>query len=213
MTDAFLNPNPNETVYFIVNPAGPHRRETGIRGHGRGRNRRVLYTSTESGLDTIHAFADSLDPPTGQSGQQDPGEPFDDATKLWHPGDPATLALTPKSSTNEVGTQHCVKAEVRDAFGNRSSDGVVRFDVEGASRRIRTLPTRTAPIRRTSSETPSSATGPDLPGADTIHAYADNDGDGTQNANETAKDIATKTWVLPPSTPGCEISIHTGAGS
>jgi hypothetical protein len=213
VTDAFLNPNPNETVYFIVtDPAEPGTAEKqGSEVTDEGGIAEFCYTSTESGLDTIHAFADSLDPPTGQSGQQDPGEPFDDATKLWHPGDPATLALTPKSSTNEVGTQHCVKAEVRDAFGNRSSDEVVRFDVEGASEEDKD------PADEDGSDTTDEFgnaefcyTGPDLPGADTIHAYADNDGDGTQNANETAKDIATKTWVLPPSTPGCEISIHTG---
>lgn len=52
-------------------------------------------------------------------------------------------------------------------------------------------------------------TGPDLPGADTIHAYANNDADSTQDANEPFDDAA-KTWILPPSTPGCEIVIHNG---
>ena len=60
----------------------------------------------------IHAYAD-----TDEDEMQDPEEPFDDATKLWQPGDPFTLALTPKTSENEVGTDHCVKAEVKDAFG------------------------------------------------------------------------------------------------
>jgi hypothetical protein len=43
-----------------------------------------------------------------------------------------------------------------------------------------------------------------------IHAYADNDEDNVEDANEPARDDAAKTWILPPSTPGCEITIHNG---
>ena len=214
VTDAFLNPNPNETVHFIVTdavPPGSPVEKQGSDVTDEGGIAEFCYTSTEVGLDAIHAFVDSIDPPLGQSGQQDQGEPSDDATKLWQPGDPATLVLTPETSTNEVETEHCVKAEVRDAFGNPTPDEVVRFNVEGASEEDK------QPEDEDGSDTTDEFgnaewcyTGPDLPGADTIHAYADNDGDGTQDANETAQDTATKTWVLPPSTPGCEITIHTG---
>jgi hypothetical protein len=136
VTDAFLNPNPNETVHFIVTdavpPGGPVEKQ-GSEVTDEGGIAEFCYTSTEAGLDAIHAFVDSIDPPLGQSGQQDPGEPSDDATKLWQPGDPAFLDLKPETSINEVETRHCVKAEVRDAFGNPTPDEVVRFDVEGAS--------------------------------------------------------------------------------
>ena len=54
-----------------------------------------------------------------QVGAQDPGEPSGTATKTWVLGAPATLTLAPKSDTNPVGTQHCVTATVRDAFGNQ----------------------------------------------------------------------------------------------
>jgi hypothetical protein len=214
VTDAFLNPNPNETVHFIVTdavPPGAPVEKQGSDVTDEGGIAEFCYTSTEVGLDAIHAFVDSIDPPVGQSGKEDPGEPFDDATKLWQPGDPATLVLTPKESENEVGTKHCVKAEVRDAFGNPTPDELVRFDVEGASEQDAN------PADEDGSDTTDEFgnaefcyAGPDLPGADTIHAYADNDGDGTQDANETAQDTATKTWIFPASTPGCEVTIHDG---
>jgi hypothetical protein len=38
------------------------------------------YVGTTAGTDAIHAFADS-----NGNGTQDPGEPFDNATKIWTP--------------------------------------------------------------------------------------------------------------------------------
>jgi hypothetical protein len=53
-------------------------------------------------------------------------------------------------------------------------------------------------------------TGPPLPGADAIHAYADSaPRNATQDAGEPFGD-ATKTWILPVSTPGCEVKITNG---
>jgi hypothetical protein len=48
----------------------------------------VCYTSTKSGTDAIHAWADTVE----EDSEQDPGEPFDDATKVWH-------RATPRPST------------------------------------------------------------------------------------------------------------------
>ena len=48
-------------------------------------------------------------------------------------------------------------------------------------------------------------TGPALPGADVISAYADTDKDSTQDAGEPG-DTAAKTWVVPASTPGCKVT-------
>jgi hypothetical protein len=103
-----------------------------------------------------------------------------------------------------------VKAEVRDAFGNATPDRLVRFDVEGASEQDKDPADEDGSDRTDEfGNADFCYTGPDLPGADTIHAYADNDEDNVQDANEPFDDAA-KTWVLPPSTPGCEITIHNG---
>ena len=202
VTDMFLNPNPDVLVRFTV--TGTTAKTASDRTDGGG-IAEFCYTSTKSGLDDIHAYAD-----TDEDNTQDPAEPFDDAGKLWQPGDPATVALTPKTSENEVDTEHCLQAEVRDAFGNPTPDEVVRFDVEGASEQD------AQPADEDGSDTTDEFghathcyTGPDLPGADTIHAYTDNDTDNTQDANEPFDD-AEKTWILPASTPGCEIKLNTG---
>jgi hypothetical protein len=48
-----------------------------------------------------------------------------------------------------------------------------------------------------------------LPGVDTIHAFADTNGNGRQDAGEPFDD-ATKTWALPASTALCEVTITQG---
>jgi hypothetical protein len=57
-------------------------------------------------------------------------------------------------------------------------------------------------------------TGPDLPGKDVIEAFADTDEDGVQDAppplGDEPFDIADKAWVLPVSTPLCEVKIDNG---
>ena len=202
VTDVFLNPNPDVIVRFTV--AGTVTKTASQRTDGGG-IAEYCYTSTKTGTDTIHAYADS-----DSDNTQDPAEPFDDAAKLWQPGDPASVSLTPTTSENEVDTEHCLQADVRDAFGNPTPNELVRFDVEGASEQDREPADEDGSDRTDEfGHATHCYTGPDLPGADTIHAYADNDEDGTQDANEPFGD-ATKTWVLPPSTPGCEITVHTG---
>jgi hypothetical protein len=203
VTDIFLNPNPDILVRFSVTGTTT-KNET--RTTNSGGIAEFCYTSTKSGLDMIHAYAD-----TDEDNMQDLEEPSDDATKLWQPGDPFTLVLTPKTDENEVETQHCVKAEVKDMFGNPTPDELVRFDVEGASEQD-TDPADEDGSDRTDEfgHATFCYTGPDLPGEDTIHAYADNDEDNVEDVDEPARDNAAKTWVLPPSTPGCEITIHNG---
>src|SRR5436309_2365650 len=48
-----------------------------------------------------------------------------------------------------------------------------------------------------------------LPGTDTIHAFADTNGNGTQDANEPFGE-ATKVWTPPTSTQLCEAKITNG---
>jgi hypothetical protein len=203
VTDIFLNPNPNEPVRFVV--TGTTQKQATQRTNAAG-IAEFCYTSTKSGTDAIHAWADTVE----EDNEQDPGEPFDDAAKLWHPGDPAFVDLKPETDSNEVETQHCVKAEVRDAFENPTPDELVRFDVEGASEQDKEPADEDGSDRTDEfGNAEFCYTGPDLPGADSIHAYADNDEDTTQDANEPFDD-ATKAWILPPSTPGCEVTIHDG---
>jgi hypothetical protein len=51
--------------------------------------------------------------------------------------------------------------------------------------------------------------GPELPGADAIEAFADNDNDQTQDPGEPF-DTASKVWTLPTTTPLCEAKITQG---
>ena len=126
-------------------------------------------------------------------------------TKRWVAGPPARVTLTPVTDTNPVDTQHCVTATVTDLFGNPTPGVRVRFSVTGSvmtSGSATTGPTGQAQF---------CYIGPALPGADVINAYADTDNDNTQDPGEpSAVPPATKIWVLPTSTPGCEAKITNG---
>ena len=117
------------------------------------------------------------------------------------PGDPATLVLTPETDTNTVDDQHCVTATVKDAFGNPTPNINVRFSVAGSVTTSGTAMTNAA------GQAQFCYTGPALPGADVITAYADTDND---NVNDAApadpEDTARKVWVIPASTPGCKVT-------
>jgi hypothetical protein len=128
---------------------------------------------------------------------------FDRAEKHWVVGPPAKLTLGPKTAVNPVGSQHCVTATVVDRFGNPTAGAIVRFSVTGS------VNTSGARITDANGQTTFCYTGPPFPGADAIHAYADTNRSNTQDAGEPFDDAA-KTWVLPVSTPGCEIKITNG---
>jgi Kelch motif/Bacterial Ig-like domain (group 1) len=123
-------------------------------------------------------------------------------------GPPATLTLSPLTATNTVGAQHCVTATVQDAARNPVPGVTVRFSV-GPS-----VPT-TFPSPSSGSST-TNASGQatfcytaSLPGVDRIHAFADADGNGTQDPGEPFGD-AEKTWTPPASTQLCEVTITDG---
>ena len=123
-------------------------------------------------------------------------------------GEPFALDLSPAVASNQVGTQHCVTATVTDGSGQPVAGVSVVFDVTGAS-------TRHAAVGTSSSgEAVFCYTGPVLPGTDVIHAFADTNGDAAQGAPPPAgdepADVASKTWIPPVSTPGCEIKITQG---
>jgi hypothetical protein len=197
--DVAGNPVPGVTVRFSVsgaNSAGGSA-TTDVAGHAS-----FTYTGTTAGLDLINAFADSND-----NGTQDAGEPSDAATKTWKPGPPATVTLFPPAAVNTLGTQHCVTATVRDVFANPVPSVTVIFSVPTAVA-THASPSSGSAVTGANGEATFCFTAA-LPGADTIHAFADSDNDGTQDLGEPFGDAA-KTWTLPPSTAFCEVTINVG---
>jgi hypothetical protein len=109
--------------------------------------------------------------------------------------DPATVVLTPATSEITVGTEHEVTATVTDESGQPVYGAVVRFNVAG---------TTTASgdcLTEPSGECRFIYQVGEFPGEDTISAYADVNVDGVQDELEPTG-TATKTIVLPASTPG-----------
>jgi hypothetical protein len=117
-------------------------------------------------------------------------------TKLDMIGAPAAVTLSPATATNTVGTSHTVTATVRDAGDNLVSNVVVRFTVTGS------VTTTGSCTTDSNGQCGFTYSGPSLPGADLISAYADSDGDGVQDVGEPAAVPVTKAWVLPTSTAG-----------
>jgi len=120
---------------------------------------------------------------------------------------PATLTLAPKTATNTAGDTHCVTATVNDAFGNPVPNITVDFSVPTA------VATHASPSTGSSTtNTNGVATfcySASLPGEDTIHAFADTNGNTQQDAGEPFDD-ATKTWIPPANTAFCEVTITEG---
>jgi hypothetical protein len=114
-------------------------------------------------------------------------------------GPPATLDLQPEADTNSVGDQHCVTATVEDVFGDPTPGITVRFAVTGS------VATGGSDATDGSGQATFCYTGPALPGADVITAYADTNNNAVQDTGEPG-DRATKRWVLPPSVAGCKVT-------
>jgi streptogramin lyase len=111
---------------------------------------------------------------------------------------PATVTLSPATATNPVGTSHTVTATVDAATGQPVPNTTVKFTVTGA---VNTTGSCTTGPTGTCSFT---YYGPTFPGADAITGCAG--ASGTPPCG-----TATKTWVLPVSTPGCATLITNGA--
>jgi hypothetical protein len=117
---------------------------------------------------------------------------------------PRFVTLSPPTAINPVDSSHTVTATVTGAFGQPAANVVVRFTVTGAVNT--TGMCTTGPTGQCT----FTYTGPALPGADVINAYADLDNDNTRDPGEPVAAPVTKTWVLPVTTPGCEIKITNG---
>jgi uncharacterized protein (DUF2141 family) len=165
-------PVPGVTVRFTVTVSNPTTGSCVTLANGQCS---FTYTGTVAGPDTIAAYADS-----NNSGTQDPGEPTAAASKLWTPGAPATLVLTPATATNTVGTMHTVTATVKDVFGNPVSGVRVYFTVTG--------PTFPSPASGSGTSNGSGVTTfmftASLPGTNAITAYADTNGNSMQDIGE-----------------------------
>jgi Ca2+-binding RTX toxin-like protein len=100
-----------------------------------------------------------------------------------------TLDLTPATATNDTGTSHTVTAHVTDSLGGAVAGVVVKFTVTVAN------PTTGTDTTDASGNATLTYLGAAV-GTDTIAAFADVDGDGTQDGDEPG-DTATKTWQTP----------------
>jgi hypothetical protein len=122
------------------------------------------------------------------------------------PGAPASLVLSPKTATNDVDTEHTVTATVKDAAGLPVPGITVKFTVTGA------VNTTGQCVTDANGQCSFTYSGPALPGGDAISAFADTNNNGVQDPGPPPEpsDTATKAWVLPASTPLCEIKITNG---
>src|SRR5215213_362446 len=120
-------------------------------------------------------------------------------TKLGTTGLPAILTLNPPTASNTVDSQHCVTATVQDAVGNPVANVVVRFQVMGS------VETSGSATTASNGAATFCYIGPPLPGADTITAFADANNNNVQDPGEPSG-VAEKTWVVPVTTPRCEIT-------
>jgi hypothetical protein len=118
---------------------------------------------------------------------------------------PTTVTVTPTAKTNTVGEQHCVTATASNAAGP-SSGYDVYFTVTGTTTG---RDTSTGSATTNSSGQAQFCYTAQFPGIDTITAVVDADDDGTPEATEPTG-TATKTYVLPVSTPLCQVSITDG---
>jgi CSLREA domain-containing protein len=138
------------------------------------------------GGDVITAYAD-----VNGNQQQDAIEVSGTASKTWVLTG-STTTLSPPTDTNEVDTDHTVTATVTTPGGVRVPGTTVHFTVSGS---VSTTGTCTTDANGQCSFTYH---GPSLPGADTITAYADVNGNQQQDPAEVPG-TATKAWILSAS--------------
>jgi hypothetical protein len=181
-------PAPGKVVTFTVT-AGPHIGMTGVGTTNASGQATFTYTGVNAGTDTIKASYVS------PIGPQDSNA----VTKIWEFVGAATLTLSPKADSNPVRTQHCVIATALNTAGAPAMNVLVRFSVSGS-------------VTVTGSDTTDATgqaefcySGPTFPGDDLISAYADNNKNGTQQADEPG-DTATKAWVIPTSSTNCKVT-------
>ena len=108
---------------------------------------------------------------------------------------PPVVTVSPPAATNPVGTTHTVTATVLTAALAPLQGVTVRFTVAGSTSATGSCTTGVT------GQCSFTYAGPQLPGADTIVAYPDLNGNGSVDPGETEAS-AVKAWVAPASTPG-----------
>ena len=169
--------------------------------------------SDGSGKVDIVAFFETTD-----NDDPDSGEPQDTATKTWTRAEPRTIACTPRTATNQVGTTHTVTCTVKDQFGTAVQGEGVTFTETGPGN-FTTPQEQTTNAQGQASATTTSdeagtqsitATLNDDQGAGEPNEVdecdrAANDPSGTSTGN--CSDTVTKTWISdeePPPPPAAE---------
>jgi hypothetical protein len=180
------NPIQGESVHFEVT-SGPNAGTSGDAVTDANGEAQFTYTSSTTGTDHIVAsFTDSQGTHTSN-----------EVTKTWEGGSPppASLTLSPPTATNTVGQKHCVTATVKDSSGNPTPGISVVFTVSGANNRGPTVRTT-----NTNGVAMFCYTGRRA-GTDTIKAFADTNGSGTDDGESEPDDTATKVYEAgPPAT-------------
>jgi hypothetical protein len=120
----------------------------------------------------------------------------------------ATLDLQPMTDTNVVGTPHTVTATLTGVGGGPCAGVTVYFTVTTAVATAAS-PSTGSDVTDVGGQATFTYTAA-LPGMDTIHAFADLNGDGDQDTPPEPFDTATKFWTVPPSTEFCEVTITNG---
>ena len=134
-------------------------------------------------------------------------EPLGTATKQWTVMPPSSLTLDPPSASNQINTEHCVTATVRDATNRLQGNRTVRFSVSGVN-----APPDAAATSDFAGEAKFCYTGA-LPGDDTISAFVDTNNNGLRETDGTEPTAsATKTWtgVVPPNVTINDVSVTEG---
>jgi hypothetical protein len=156
----------------------------------------ATFTSTKAATHTITATYGGDAKHAGSSGS---------TTVTVTPGPPAIVTVSPPTATNQVDTQHCVTAKVTDVFLNPTPGVKVFFSVIGSNR---ASGSRTTDADGT---TPPFCYVGRLFGVDTITAVADRDRNNQPDPTEPRGE-ATKEWLLPVSTPLCNVDFPTYGG-
>jgi hypothetical protein len=187
--------------------------DNNIVGNAMGARYPLPGTETIDATNNWWGAADGPGPPDGTgsgNGVDGHGQidfvPFEPTGLTGTPcsGGPATMVtLDPPMGTNPVGTQHCVTATVTNAVGVPQQGVTVFFTVTGS------VMTDGSMTTNANGQATFCYMGPALPGGDLITAVADANDDGDADLGEPS-DTATKMWVLPVTTPGCEITITNG---
>jgi hypothetical protein len=102
----------------------------------------------------------------------------------------SNISIAPTNETNTVGGTANFTATATDPGGNPVAGITIHYSVSGS------VTTNGNCVTNAAGQCSFSYTGPQLPGADLVDAYADNNNNGIQDQGELSTN-ATMAWVLP----------------